>query len=164
MYTECTSLCTHSDNTGTVPSPPNKAVPQPPTGSSPPTLGQYFKWCEMRQPLYKCATVVAGIVVGAVVGALSLIILVSVAIIILLGKYIHNNIVGIQQFMQSPFLQCAIGTPYSIGSERCAVGTQYSIGSERCAVGTQYSIGLERCAVGTQYSIGLERCAVGTPY
>ena len=70
---ECTSLC-HSDNAGTVPDNLN------PTG---PTLGQYFKWCEMRQ---SCATVVAGIVVGAVVGALSLIILVSVAII-LLGKY-----------------------------------------------------------------------------
>ena len=41
----------------------------------------------MRQ---SCATVVAGIVVGAVVGALSLIILVSVAII-LLGKYIHSG-------------------------------------------------------------------------
>ena len=68
----------------------------------------------MRQ---SCATVVAGIVVGAVVGALSLIILVSVGITILLGKYIHN-IVGIQQFMQSPFLQCAIGTPYPIGLER----------------------------------------------
>ena len=41
----------------------------------------------MRQ---SCATVVAGIVVGAVVGALSLIILVTVGIIILLGKYIYT--------------------------------------------------------------------------